>query len=61
MTHQYKSITAISKMVKPTSTWDRDTAPENKTMTKRFKEALRPDGQHSPSTVTSSRVTLGNA
>ena len=38
------------------STWDRDKAPE-KTMTRRFKEQSWPDGQHSPNTATSSRVT----
>ena len=37
--------------------WNRDTAPETKTKTRRFKEELRPDGQHSPSTATSSKVT----
>ena len=40
-----------------TSTWDRDTTPETKTKTRRFKEVSRPDGQHSLSTATSSRVT----
>ncbi len=45
-------------MLKATSTWDRDTAPETKTETRRFKEESRPGGQHSPSTATSSRVTL---
>ena len=40
------------------STWNRDTAPEIKTKTRRFKEDPRPDGQYSPSTATSSWVTL---
>ena len=31
----------------------------DKTKTRRFKEESRPDGQHSPSTATSSRVILG--
>ncbi|KAK2171863.1 hypothetical protein NP493_1017g02048 [Ridgeia piscesae] len=39
----------------------RDTAPETKNNTRRFKEGSRPDGQHSPSTATSSSVTLGHA
>ena len=38
--------------------WDRDTAPETKTKTMRFNEESRPDRHHSPSTATSSRVTL---
>ncbi|KAK2191817.1 hypothetical protein NP493_44g01004 [Ridgeia piscesae] len=42
------------KNVESTSTWDRDTAPETKTKLRRFKEESR----HSPSTATSSRVTL---
>ena len=33
----------------------------DKTKTRRFKEESRPDGQHSPSTATSSRVTLEHA
>ena len=33
-------------MLKATSTWDRDTAPETKTKTRRFKEESRPDGLH---------------
>ena len=37
---------------KATSTWDRHTAPETKTKTRRFKVESRPDRQHS------SRVTL---
>ena len=44
--------------LKATNTWDRDTAPETTTKTRRFKAESRPDGQHSPCTVTSSRVTL---
>ena len=47
-----------SRTVKATYIWDRDTSPETKTKTLRFKEESRPDGQHSPSTATSSRVTL---
>ena len=47
--------------VKVTSTWDRDTAPETKPKTMRFKEESRPDGQHSPSTATYSKVTLEHA
>ena len=34
---------------------------ETKTKTRRFKVEPRPDGQHSPSTATSSRVTLEHA
>ncbi|KAK2157678.1 hypothetical protein NP493_1860g00010 [Ridgeia piscesae] len=33
----------------------------DKNQDKRFKEESRPDGQHSPSTATSSRVTLEHA
>ena len=44
-----------------TSTLDRDTAPDTKTKTRRFKEESRPDGQHSLSNATSSRVTLEHA
>ena len=44
-----------------TSTWDSYTAPETNTKTRRFKEEKRPDGQHSPSTAKSSRVTLKRA
>ena len=43
--------------LKATCTWDRETAPETKNKTMRFKEKSRPGGQHSPSTATSSRVT----
>ena len=43
------------------ATWDRDTAPETETKTRRFKEQSRPDEQHSPSTATHSRVTLQHA
>ena len=39
----------------------RDTAPETKTKTRKFKEKSRPDRQHSPSTMTSARVTLEHA
>ena len=39
---------------------DRDTTPETKTKTRRFKEESRPYRQHSPSTATSSRVTMGH-
>ena len=48
-------------MLKATSTWDRDTVPATKTKIRRFKEESHPDGQHSPSTATSSRVTLEQA
>ena len=41
--------------------WGRDTAPDTKTKTRRFKEGSRPDGQHSPSTAISLRITLGHA
>jgi len=44
--------------LKATSTWDRDTAPKTNTKTRKLKEESWPDGQHSPSTTTSSRVTL---
>ena len=40
---------------------DRDIAPEAKTKTRRFKEESRLNGQHSPSTATSSRITLEHA
>ena len=50
-----------SRTLKATSPSDRDTAPETKTKTRRFKEESRPGGQHSPSTTTSSRVTLEHA
>ncbi len=43
------------------STWDRDTAPETKTKTRRFNEESWPDGQHSPSIATTSRATLEHA
>ena len=55
------STTLRSRTLKATSIWDRDTAPETKTKTRRFKEESRPDGQHLPSTATSSRVTLEHA
>ena len=35
------------------------TPPDTKTKKRRFKEESRPGGQHSPSTGTSSRVTIG--
>jgi len=60
-THQYMSTILKSRKVKAMSTWDRDTAPGTKTKTRRFKEESRPDGQHSPSTASSSRVTLEHA
>ena len=53
------SITLRSRTLKATR--DNDIAPETKTKTRRFKEESRPDGQHSPSTATSSRVTLEHA
>ena len=40
---------------------DRDTEPATQSKTKRFKEELRPDGQHSPSTAKYSRVRLEHA
>ena len=40
-THQYRSTTLKSRSLKATSTWDRDTAPETKTKTRRFKEGSR--------------------
>ena len=52
------SITHRSRTLKAASTWDRDTAPQTKTKTRRFKEESRPDGPHPPSTATSSRLTL---
>ena len=55
------SITIRSKTLKATSTWDRDTAPETKIMTWKFKDELGTDGQHSPSTATFSRVKLEHA
>ena len=39
----------------------RDITPEEKKKALRFKEESRPDGQHSPSTATPSRITLGHA
>ena len=42
MTHQYMSSILKSRTLKATSTWDRDTAPETKTNTRRFKEESRP-------------------
>ena len=53
--------TLKSRTLKATSTWDRDTTPEIKTKIRIFKEKSRPDGRHSPSTATSSRVTLERA
>ena len=58
MTHQYMLTTPRSGTLKATSTWDRDTAPETTSKTRRFKEESRPGGQHSPGTATSSRVAL---
>ena len=55
MTHQYMSTTL---QIENAETWDKDTAPKTKTKKRRLKEESRPDGQHSPSTATSSRVTL---
>ena len=55
------STTLRSRTLKATSTWDRDTASETKTKTRRFKEESRPDGQHSLSTATSSRLTSEHA
>ena len=46
----YMSTTLRPRTLKATSTWDRDTAPETKTKTRRFKEGSWPNGQHSPST-----------
>ena len=57
----YMSTTFRSRTLNATSTWDRDTAPETQTKTRRFKEESWPDGQHSSSTKTSSRVTLEHA
>ena len=54
----YISRTLRSRTLNSTYIWDRDVAPETKTKTRRFKEESRPDGQHSPSTATSSKVTL---
>ena len=47
-----------SRTLKATSTWDRDTETVTQTKTSRFKVESQPDGQNSPSTATSSRVTL---
>ncbi|KAK2189672.1 hypothetical protein NP493_100g07013 [Ridgeia piscesae] len=52
------STTLIPRALKPPSTWHRDTAPETRTKTNRLKEESSPDGQYSPSTAISSRVTL---
>ena len=40
------STTFASRTLKATSTWERDTAPETKTKTRRFKKESRLDGQH---------------
>ena len=48
--------TLRSRTVKATSTWDRDTAPEIQNQDKEIQKESRPDGQHSPSFATSSRV-----
>ena len=56
---QYMSTKLRSRTLKATSTYmDIDTASKTKTKTRRFKEASRLDGQHSPSNATSSRVAL---
>ena len=61
-TYQYIiSTTLRPRTLKATSTRDRYTAPETKTKTMRFKEESPRDGQHSPSTATSSRVTSEHA
>ena len=54
-------MTLRSRTLKATSTWDRNTASETKTKTRRFNEESRPDGQHSPSTATFSRITWERA
>ena len=46
--------TQVENVESYTSSWDRDTVPETKTKTRIFKEEARLDGQHSPSTATSS-------
>ena len=64
MMENYTPITTPtlrSRTLKGTSTWDTDRAPETKTKTRRFKEVSRPDGQHSPSSATSYRITLEHA
>ena len=55
------STTLRSRTLKATHTWDRDTAPETKTKTRGFRDESLPDGQHSPSSATSSSVTLEHA
>ena len=57
-THPYLSTTFRSRPLKATSTWEINIAPKTKTKARRFKDKSHPDGQHSPSTATSSRVTL---
>ena len=60
-THQCMSTTLRSRTLNATFTWERDTAPETKSKTRRFKDESRPNAQHWPSTATSSRVTLEHA
>ena len=55
------STTLRSRMLKATSNWDRDSAPDTKIKTRIFKEESRPDGRHSQNTTTFSRVTLEHA
>ena len=50
-----------SRLLKATSTWNRYTASGTITKTRRFKDEFRPGGQHSPSSATSSRITLEHA
>ena len=57
--NDYKTLR--SRALKAISTWDRYTIPVTKTKTRIFREESRPDGQHSPSTTTSSRVTYEHA
>ena len=54
-------VNNTQRMLKATSTLDRDTAPETKTKTSMFNEESQPDKKHSPSTATSSKVTLEHA
>ena len=54
-------VNNTQRMLKATSTLDRDTALETKTKTSMFNEESQPDKQHSPSTATSSKVTLEHA
>ena len=57
--NRHTSTTLRSRTLKATSTCDRDTTPVTKTKKRRFKEESRPDGQHSPSTATSSTLEHG--